>query len=192
MRHYSPIVKEAVALLQQGKVIIFPTDTLFGLAANASDENAVKRIYQLKKRPLSKGLPVMIPAKEFIHIIADDLKDYALSLIEKYWPGPLTIVVRKKPLILDFVTGNSPNVAIRIPHHPLDLDILSAFGGTLAVTSANVSGHSGADDFTAVSTLFKDKVDLILPGELTHRTPSTVVDCTGTTPVILRPGAIKI
>ncbi len=192
MNHRSPIISKAVKILGSSGLIIFPTDTLYGLAADAADKTAVSRIFTLKNRPLSKGLPVMIPNNDYIFNIVIDLQDYTLKLIEKYWPGALTVVVKKSPLIPDFVTGGSPNVAVRIPDHPLALSILAAFGRPLAVTSANISGKSGADDFAAVSAYFTGKVELIVPGELTHRTPSTVVDCTGTTPVVLRPGAIKI
>lgn len=188
----NPIIFEAVILLGRGGLIVFPTDTLYGLAADTADENAVKRIFTLKNRAFSKGLPVMISHKEFIYNIAEDIKDYTLKLMEKYWPGALTLVVKKNPNIPDFVTGDSPNVAVRIPNHPLALELLAAYGKPLAVTSANISGESGAENFAGVSSYFSGKVNLIIPGELTHRTPSTVIDCTGTTPVILRPGAIKI
>ena len=134
----------------------------------------------------------MISSREIINSVSEDIREYAEILMTKYWPGALTAALKKSSKISLLVTGGSDKITVRVPNHPTALEILREFRKPLAVTSANISGEGGSEDYERVKQNFQGKVDMIIPGEITLRTPSTIVDCTGATPVILRQGAIVI
>ncbi len=189
---FESLVDQAVEALSTGKLVIFPTDTLFGLAADALDTQAVLNIYRLKRRSRSKGLPLMIPSMDDLKNVAVNVSPYAKKLMEMYWPGPLTIILEKSSEIPHLVTGNKKTVAIRIPNHNKALQILSKYKKPLAVTSANISRVEGADDYDTVCKVFRDEVELIIPGRLKHHQPSTIIDCSGDIVRIIRQGVISI
>jgi len=185
-------INNAVRALQKGELVIFPTETLFGIAADALNIPAVEKLFIAKKRPFNIPIPIMIGSIDLLKMAADQIPDYGMVLAKKYWPGPLTLVLRKNDYIPDVVTGGSDKIAVRIPDNEIALEILRKFGGPLAVTSANLSGESDSEDFSQVKERFKNTVEVIIPGKLKYNIPSTIVDCTASPPVILREGALKL
>lgn len=183
-------IKIAAEILRRGGLIAFPTDTVYGLGADATNSGAIKKIYKVKKRPLKNPLPILIAKKS-------DLKKYALrvpaaakKLMDKFWPGPLTIVLKKKKLIPGFFGKNS--VGLRIPDNRVTLALIRALGRPLAATSANISGKSSPTTAAAVKKYLNNKIDIILDGGKTKLgRDSTVLDCTISPPVVRRHGAIS-
>ena len=186
------IIEAALTALRSQGVIAFPTDTVFGLAADMKSETAVKRLYSIKRRPLNRPVPVMIHRKADLVNIARNIPEDAWKLIDKYWPGALTLALEKTDKIPDWITGGGSSVAVRIPDHPTAMEILEEFNSPLAVTSANISGAKEFTSFTDVQAAFGDVVDVIVPGEVYHRKISTVVDFTKNPPELVRGGIIKL
>ncbi len=185
----------AVRILQKylddAGVVIFPTETVYGLAARADMLGAVDRIYEIKDRPSSKPLPVMVGERDAVYDIAVDLDERFERLAEYFWPGPLTIILTKNIAIDTTVTAGLRSVAVRIPSHEVPHYLLHALPLPLAVTSANISGDEPLDDEKLVET-FGDVVDAIILGETgRYPLPSTMVDLTSPIPTISRQGAIE-
>ncbi len=179
-------------LLKQGRLVAFPTETVYGLGADASNSEAVKRIFQAKGRPADHPLIVHIPAVENLTDWAMNIPDDALRLAEKFWPGPLALILNKKPDVSLTVTGGQNTVALRIPNHPVALRLLQAFGGGVAAPSANRFCRISPTQAAHVSEELGDSVDLILDGGSCQvGVESTVVDFSGAKPALLRPGQIS-
>lgn len=184
-------IKQAVRVLKRGGLVAFPTDTVYGLSADATNPAAVKKIFKVKKRLLSNPLPVLIAQKT-------DLKKYTINtpikikkLIKKLWPGPLTIVLKKKKIIPNIVTAGGKTVGIRVPDNPMALALIKTFGRPLVTTSANFSGKRSPTTARCVQKNLNNKINLILDGGKTKLgVESTVLDCVTSPPTILRSGAI--
>lgn len=185
-------IEKALCILQKGGVIAFPTDTVYGLGADMASETGVERLYAAKRRSRDKPVPIMIARMEDLSLVAESIPEKAKLLLQKHWPGPLTIVLKKTPAVPEWVTAGGNTVAVRIPDHPLALKILTRFGKPLAVTSANLSGTGDLCAFEDVREAFENVVDLIIPGEVKHRKISTIADFTKAPPEILRGGVIKL
>lgn len=185
-------VGEAIEVIRGGGIIAFPTDTVYGLGADPWNEAAVERLYRIKDRPYGKALPLLISENEAITQLAALIPEIVWELVNKYWPGPLTIVLYRSKGVPAYLTGGGETVALRCPDHPLALELINRLGAPLAVTSANISGENPFYDFDGVRASFADKVDLILPGEVKYGIVSTVIDFTGAVPQIVRSGALKI
>lgn len=182
----------AVELLRAGKLVAFPTETVYGLGADATNADAVAGIFRAKGRPSNNPLIVHVASIEIAQRYAD-WNDAATRLAEKFWPGPLTLVLPKKPTIADNATANGPTVGIRIPAHPLALELLHAFDGPVAAPSANRSNHISPTTARHVRDELGDAVDLILDGgPCTVGIESTVLDLASDTPRVLRPGHITL
>jgi len=183
------IISRAKKILEEGGVIALPTETVYGLVGDLFSQKAVKKIYQLKGRDLKKPLPVFIPTVESLPLYVEDVPASAKKVIHEFWPGPLTIVLkRKETLDIPFSTST---LGLRIPDHSVPLMLLEKFG-PLASTSANPSGK--IEVFTAedVKMYFNGEVDMILDGGKSYSTiPSTVIDFTTPTPRIVREGQIR-
>ncbi len=181
-----------------GDLVAFPTETVYGLGADACNERAVARIYSVKGRPADHPLIVHVASMDALGDWADSVPEYAIALARDYWPGPMTLVVRRSPLAGDFVTGGQNTVGVRVPSHPVALGLLEAFtragGKGVAAPSANRFGNVSPTTAHAVSNELSDCMavgDLILDGgACAVGVESTIVDCTGDMPKILRPGAI--
>ena len=183
--------EDALLTLQQGGLVAFPTDTVYGLGALAFDNAAIENIYIAKNRPIEKAIPILIGNMDMLHLVTDNIPDMAYTLMARFWPGPLTCVLPKKQTLPPAVSATS-TVAVRIPNHPDALTLLNA-AGPMAVTSANMSGHPSPTTAQEVYTQLHDRIPLILNGGQTPGgIPSTLVDCTGETPVILREGPITL
>lgn len=178
--------------LHRGKLIAIPTETVYGLAADASNPDAVRQIYQVKQRPSNHPLIVHIASADQLSDWADDIPDIAYTLAEAFWPGPLTFILPKAPSINTAVTGGQNTIGLRCPNHPLTLQLLTTFKGGLAAPSANRFGHISPTKPEHVQSEFTQaEVDLILDGgQSIIGIESTILDLTATPPRILREGAI--
>jgi L-threonylcarbamoyladenylate synthase len=189
---------DAAANLLAGRLVAFPTETVYGLGADACNAKAVARIYSVKVRPADHPLIVHIASVAGLGDWADDVPGYAISLARDFWPGPMTLVVKRSGLAGDFVTGGQDTVGVRVPYHPVALGLLEAFeragGKGVAAPSANRFGNVSPTTAQAVSDELGDYLadgDQILDGgSCDVGVESTIIDCTGDVPKILRPGAI--
>ena len=184
-------IKQGISILKGGGVVAFPTDTVYGLGACASDEQAVERVYELKKRLRNMALPLLLADTTQISEVAANVSQIAWLLIRRFLPGALTLVLPKSDTLPDIITAGSRTVAVRIPAHPVPIALSEGIGAPIVGTSANLSGKPSALTASEVYSQFGDKIDLVVDG---GRCPggkeSTIVDVTGGKPVILREGAI--
>ena len=183
----------AVRILRAGGLVAIPTETVYGLASDASNPAAVRRLYEVKGRPPGHPVIVHIAGIEALPRWASRVSEDARRLAETFWPGPLTLILPRTPAALDEVTGGRGTVGLRVPNHPLTLALLRAFGGGLAAPSANRFGRVSPTTAEDVRTDLGDAVDLVLDGgPCDVGVESTIVDCSeeGTPPVILRPGGV--
>ncbi len=186
-------VGEALRVLRRGGLVAIPTETVYGLAANADDEAAVRRIFAAKGRPPTHPLIVHLAGAEHLSSWAGVIPAAAAALADACWPGPLTVVVPKAERVLDVVTGGLDTVGLRVPAHPLTLELLSELGCGLAAPSANRFGDVSPTTAAHVQRDLGDRVDLILDGGACPvGVESTIVDCTVDPPQVLRPGAITV
>ncbi|MES1257134.1 MAG: L-threonylcarbamoyladenylate synthase [Acidobacteriota bacterium] len=184
-------VQRAVELLRAGRLVAFPTETVYGLGANALDEAAVRRIFEAKGRPLASPLIVHVDSLERARSLALTWPDAAESLARRFWPGPLTIIVPRSPVVPDVVTGGLPSVGLRMPSHPLALELLKAVRLPLAAPSANRFTQLSPTTAEHVRAGLGSAVDLILDGgPCVVGIESTVLSLAGATPRILRSGMI--
>ena len=192
------IIKDAALALKQGHLVAFPTETVYGLGADAANERAVARIYEVKGRPTDHPLIVHISSMELLDKWACEIPEYAIKLARAFWPGPMTLILPRTGLAKDFVTGGQNNVGIRVPAHTVALALLKEFeaqGGLGVVApSANRFGKvspTSADDVKEELSDYLKLDDLILDGGLSLvGVESTIINCTNTSPTIMRPGAI--
>ena len=184
-------IDQAVTVLRHGGLVAMPTETVYGLAADATDETAVRRIFAVKGRPADHPLIVHVADASHLAHWAAHVPDAAALLADACWPGPLTLIVPKAAHVLDVVTGGRASVGIRVPAHPVALELLHRFGGGLAAPSANRFGMVSPTNAQHVRDDLGAVVDLVLDGGHSPvGVESTIVDCTVHPPQILRPGAI--
>lgn len=189
-------LERAAAALERGALVAIPTETVYGLGAAIDQPAAVARVYAVKGRPADHPLIVHIAAGSALRGWATGVPDYAQALAEAFWPGPLTLVLRRSDLVGDFVTGGQDTVALRVPDHPMALGVLDRLGSGVAAPSANrfgrVSPTTAAHVQEELGELLDPGRDLILDGGPTSvGLESAIVDCTGQHPRVLRPGAIS-
>jgi L-threonylcarbamoyladenylate synthase len=193
-------LSSAAQLLKAGGLVALPTETVYGLGADATNKDAVARIYNVKGRPADHPLIVHIHSMQSLGDWADEIPSYAISLARDFWPGPMTLVLKRSLLAEDFITGGQPTVGLRVPDHVIALALLSAFakisGKGIAAPSANRFGHVSPTTAQAVQDEIGDYLnekDLILDGGPSSvGVESTIIDCTSDAPRILRPGAITV
>lgn len=184
-------IQSALEILQNGGIVAFPTDTVYGLGALAFDNAAIESVYKAKKRPIEKAIPILIADVDDLEKVAADVPNMARIFASRFWPGPLTCVVPKKQT-LPLAVSATPTVAVRIPDH-VDARALLRAAGPMAVTSANISGYANPSTAQEVFDQLNERIPLILDGGQTKGgIPSTLVDCTGEQPVILREGPITL
>ena len=189
---------DAAANLLAGGLVAFPTETVYGLGADACNADAVARVYSVKARPADHPLIVHVASMDALGEWASDVPAYAIALARDFWPGPMTLVVRRSQLAEDFVTGGQDTVGMRVPNHPVALGLLEAFaragGRGVAAPSANRFGNVSPTTAKAVNDELGEYMadgDLILDGGACDvGVESTIIDCTGDVPKILRPGAV--
>ena len=188
----------AAEILKSGALVAFPTETVYGLGADATNYSAVSRIYQVKGRPADHPLIVHVADMQDIADWADEIPDYAIALARTFWPGPMTLILKRSSLAQDFITGGQDTVGLRVPNHTVALALLQEFkkigGKGIAAPSANRFGHVSPTTAQAVSDELSQYLlpeDLLLDGGPSLvGVESTIIDCTTEHPKILRPGAI--
>ncbi len=193
-------VSNAAGNLLAGNLVAFPTETVYGLGADACNADAVARIYSVKGRPADHPLIVHVASMDALGDWADEVPEYAISLARDFWPGPMTLIMKRSELAGDFVTGGQETVGVRVPDHPVALGLLEAFaragGKGVAAPSANRFGNISPTTAQAVADELSDylaEADQILDGGPCEvGVESTIIDCTGDAPRILRPGAVTI
>ena len=191
-------ISSAAASIKDGNLVAFPTETVYGLGADASQEKAVAKIYAAKGRPADHPLIVHISSMDGIGYWADEISEYAIALARAFWPGPMTLICKRSDTAKDFVTGGQETVGLRVPNHIVALALLDAAKAIgvqgIAAPSANRFGHVSPTTAEAVREELDQYLsphDTILDGGPSHvGVESTIIDCTGNTPHILRPGAI--
>lgn len=193
-------IKDAALILKQGSLVAFPTETVYGLGADATNKEAVARIYEVKGRPKDHPLIVHISSVELLDKWAREIPEYAIKLAKAFWPGPMTLVLHKTNLAQDFITGNQDTVAIRVPAHVVSNKLIKEFenlGGLgVAAPSANRFGRVSPTNADAVSQEileFLSPNDLIIDGgNCSVGIESTIINCTQDLPAIMRPGAVTL
>ncbi len=185
-------IERAGRILRQGGLVAFPTETVYGLGANALDENAAKKIYAAKGRPSDNPLIVHIADMEALPKIVREIPEAAKRLAQAFWPGPLTMIFQKADCVPYGTTGGLDTVAVRMPKHPVALAMIRAGGGYIAAPSANTSGRPSPTLAAHVKEDMDGKIEMIIDGgSVGIGLESTIVDLTGDDPVILRPGYIN-
>ena len=185
-------IQEALFTLRNGGLVAYPTDTVYGLGADAFNAAAVRKIYAVKGRARDLPLPLLVADLEMLRRTAAELPDLALALAKRFLPGPLTLIVPKAESVPDAVTAAGPNVALRIPAHPAPRALAAGLAGPLVGTSANRSGKRSATTASEVRRELGDAVDFIIDGECTGGVESTVLDLTRGRPIVVREGAIPL
>lgn len=185
-------IDAAVCLLREGKTVAFPTETVYGLGADSGNPTAIRRIFELKGRPANHPLIVHIPSAESLPNWAREIPEQAWLLAERFWPGPLTLILPRHPSVPLEVTGGQETVGLRVPDHPLALELLRSFGGGLAAPSANRFGRISPTSAADVRDELGNQVDMVLDGgHCRVGLESTIVSLIGPCPCLLRPGEIS-
>ncbi|MBC7983346.1 MAG: threonylcarbamoyl-AMP synthase [Candidatus Obscuribacterales bacterium] len=193
LRNTQKEIAAAVEALRAGELVAFPTETVYGLGANANNPAAVRKIFALKGRPANHPVIVHIDDPKYLQRWALDMPPEALKLGAAFWPGPLTLVIKRAPAVNDVITGGQDTVAVRVPSHPVARQLLNAFGGGIAAPSANRFGHVSPTRVEHVREEFGDEVKFVLDGgDCKIGLESTIVCCVGDAPRLLRPGSITL
>jgi L-threonylcarbamoyladenylate synthase len=185
-------IKHGIILLKSGHPVSFPTDTVYALGALVNDTACVKKVYEIKQRPLNMALPILIAEPEDVELVALEVPETARILMKEFWPGALTLVFKKTLFVPDIVTAGGPTVAVRMAAHPVALELVMGAGVPLVGTSGNIHGKPSPVTAAEVMSQVGDKVELILDA---GRTPggleSTIIDMSSEKPRILRQGAVS-
>lgn len=184
-------IEQAIAILKKGGIVAFPTDTVYGLGANALDDDAVTKVYRAKKRPRHLALPLLLSDISQIASVARDVPDMAWQLAQRFLPGGLTLVLHKASAVSSVVSGGGHTIAVRVPDHPVPMALIKGLGAPITGTSANLSGSPSPLTAQEVYRQMGDWVDLIIDGRCPGSVDSTVLDLTGDVPAVLREGAIS-
>lgn len=184
-------IKTAAQILRNGGLVAFPTETVYGLGGDATNESALLRIYKAKNRPANHPLIVHIASTKDLLTWAQEVSPKAKKLAEAFWPGPLTLVLKKRSSISPIVTAHQDTIGLRIPNHPVALALLNAFGGGIAAPSANQFTHVSPTDAQAVQEELGGKIDYVLEGgACAVGLESTIIDLSTEKPILLRPGGV--
>jgi len=189
----SETLREAVRLLRDGGVIAYPTETFYGLGADAGNETAVRRIFSIKGRDFRNPIPLIIGDERILPLYAAEIPKAATQLIKALWPGPLTLIFSTAPRVNRLLTGGTGKIGLRLSSHPVASSLARSLDGALTSTSANVSGEVECSSAAEVMDRIGDRIDLIVDGGATAgKAASTIVDVTVDPPVILREGAVSL
>lgn len=185
--------KKAVKILKEGGVLIFPTDTAFGIGCRADDEEAVQKVFNIRKRPLTQAVPVLFSSVEMVKEYVTDFPDTIRVLTDKHWPGALTIILPAKiDKVPSLVRSGGLSIGVRIPNHPGTLQMIKGVGVPIIGPSANFHGDPTPYEMADIDPRLYNLVDYIVPGICSVKKESTVIDCSITPWKIVRQGAIKI
>lgn len=185
-------IAETAEYVEAGQLVCLPTDTVYGVGCHAFNETAIRQLYAIKQRPLDKAIPILIADFSDLPKVTSHLPNLARSLTNQHWPGSLTIIVPKHPNVPDLLSADD-TIAVRVPDHNVVRTVIRMAGGAMAMTSANISGQPPAQTAEEVLGYLNGLVTAVLDaGAAPMGQASTVVDCTGTKPIVLREGPIKI
>ncbi len=184
-------IKRAAEILRRGGLVAFPTETVYGLGCDAFNESAVRRVFEVKRRPPSKPLIIGVADRDEVYELAE-VNSVGEKLMKLFFPGPLTLVFRKKDVIPDVVTGGSEKVAVRMPDHEIPLKLIETLRKPVVVPSANITGRPSPTDYTHVVEDLGDRIDAVITGECRVGIESTIVDVTVSPAKILRVGAVRV
>jgi L-threonylcarbamoyladenylate synthase len=183
-------IEEAAALIKRGHLVAFPTDTLYGVGASIADPDAIDKLYLAKKRPRQKGIPILLASKKDVDSVATCIPPEARTLIDKYWPGPLTLVLQKQSDLTSALTPNQ-GIAVRVPDHVVARRLIRSAGGAIAASSANQSGSDPALTAAEALAALEGSIAAVLDGgAVRHGVASTILDFTSEPPRLIRPGPI--
>jgi len=183
-------IVETAAAIKRGELVVFPTDTVYGIGTNAFNEEGILSLYAMKRRPLEKGIPILLADVADLEMVAKDVPRAARELIASFWPGPLTLIVPKLNDLPRVISSNE-GIAVRIPNNDTARSVIRTAGGAVATSSANRSGQPPAQTAEQALAQLEGDVVIVLDGGPTGQSvPSTIVDCTGKRMRILRQGAI--
>lgn len=185
------LFNKAVEVIKTGGVVAFPTETVYGLGANGLDTEAVKKIFQAKGRPADNPLILHIYDIAQVNLLTEEIPPLAVECMKKFWPGPLTMIFRKDHIVPDIVSGGLETVAIRMPEHPIALELIKRSNTVIAAPSANISGKPSPTSADHVRADLSGKIEVVIDGGTTGvGLESTVIDLSTDTPTILRPGGV--
>ncbi len=185
-------IKKAAKIIKEGGVIVFPTSSLYGIGVDALNEKAVEKIFEIKDRPFSKPILLLIKNRNVLSKFVKNIPESAELPIKKFWPGRLTIIFEASDAVPDILTANTGKIGIRLPAHPVALALVQAMENPLTGTSANIAGSPGYSNMKNADKKFCEKFDMIIDtGGLKGGIGSTVIDITGSKPKIVREGAVS-
>lgn len=186
------LIAAAATLLERGGVIAFPTGSLYGLGADALNAGAVERVFTIKRRPPDKPLLILVPDRAVVVDLAVEVPAAAIRLMDRFWPGQVTIVLNALPGLPSNLTAGTGRIGIRLPGHPVARALVAAFGGPITGTSANLSGRGGCHRIDEIDPQLLRQLDLVIDaGQLKEGIGSTVVDVTGAEPIVIREGVVS-
>lgn len=190
---YTSVLEEASKTIQQGDVLIYPTDTIYGIGGDATNEDVVEKVYSIKERDRGKPLLVLMNSLAMVENFVAGISSLGRELTKKYWPGAVTFIFNANENLPPVLTAGTRTIGIRVPQNKFCIDIITAAGVPIISTSANLSGTTGGEKIKNVIEEFTGKVNLIVDaGDAVLSTPSTIVDVTGEKPRIVRSGAVSI
>lgn len=185
-------IQEAAEIIKNGGTVVFPTETVYGLGADGLNSEAVKKIFEAKGRPQDNPLIIHVSSKD-LNLYAEEVPQIANKLVEKFWPGPLTIILKKKDIVPNETSASLDSIGIRMPNNEIVLKLIELSETTIAAPSANISGRPSPTDLQRCVEDLDGKVDCILGGEQSDiGVESTIVDCTVNPPLVLRPGGVTL
>lgn len=186
-----PAIKEAAQIIKNGGIVVFPTETVYGIGANALDETAIEKLYEVKDRPLNKPISLLVNSMEMVEKIAKEISEVEYNIMKAFFPGPLTIILKKKDIVPNIVTANCETVGVRMPANEIALKLIEYAGTPIATPSANISGKPSGIDIKQIKEQFGEKVDYYIDGGTSQiGLASTIVQIIDEVPFILREGLI--
>ena len=185
-------LKEISQIIKNGGIVVFPTETVYGIGTNGLNKEAISRLYEVKQRPTNKPISLLVSSIDMAEMVAKDITDMEYKLMEKFFPGPLTIILKKKSNVPDNLTNNTDTVGVRMPDNIIAKELIEYANVPIATPSANISGKPSGTDINTIMNDFKDKVDYYIDGGKSKLgIGSTIVKLENGYPVILREGSIS-
>ena len=182
-------LRQTAEILKKGGIVIFPTETVYGIGVNGLDVKAIEKLYKLKKRPHNKPISLLVSDIDMLNLIAKDITDLEYKIMQRFFPGPLTIVLKKRKIVPDILTAGQDTVGIRMPN---ETELIKRVGNPIAASSANISGKASNTNIKTLVQDFKEQVDYFIDGgESEIGISSTVIQVIDGVPVILREGSIS-
>ena len=185
-------LKEISEIIKNGGIVVFPTETVYGIGTNGLNKEAISKLYEVKKRPTTKPISLLVSSINMVDMVAQDITDMEYKLMEKFFPGPLTIILKKKSIVPDNLTNNTDTIGIRMPDNIIARKLIEYANVPIATPSANISGKPSGTNINTIMNDFKDKVDYYIDGGKSKiGIGSTIVKIENGYPLILREGSIS-